>query len=76
MDREFQDKIKQLSDEIEQMAPNLKATDRLEGVTERLKVAEQEFNTARSAAKHAKENFTIVKQKRYVNVIMHHIKPA
>lgn len=66
MDRQFQDEIKELGNEIEQMAPNLKATDRLEGVAERLKTAEQEFNAARNAAKLAKEQFTAVKRKRYV----------
>lgn len=64
IDREFQDKIKQLGEEIEQMAPNLKAIDRLEGVSERLKAAEQEFNSARITAKTTKEQFTTVKQKR------------
>lgn len=68
MDREFQDKIKELGNEIEQMAPNLKATDRLEGVAERLKTAEQEFNAARNTAKLAKEQFTAVKRKRYVYI--------
>lgn len=64
IDREFQDKIKQLGEEIEHMAPNLKAIDRLEGVSERLKAAEQEFNSARIIAKTSKEQFTAVKQKR------------
>lgn len=64
IDREFQDKIKQLGEEIEHMAPNLKAIDRLEGVSERLRAAEQEFNSARIAAKSAKEQYTVVKQKR------------
>ncbi|KAG2208930.1 hypothetical protein INT47_011070 [Mucor saturninus] len=65
IDREFQDKIKELGEEIEHMAPNLKAIDRLEGVAERLKAAEQEFNSARLIAKTSKEQFTAVKQKSY-----------
>ena len=64
IDRKFQDEIKRLGEEIEHLAPNLKANERLEGVSERLKVAEQEFNTARSAAKRAKEQFMAVKRKR------------
>jgi structural maintenance of chromosome 1 len=64
MDRKFQDGIKQYTETIEQMAPNLKATDRLEGVTERLTEAEKTFNEARSAAKTAKEEFNDVKKKR------------
>lgn len=65
LDHEFQEQIKKYGDEIEQMAPNLKAVSRLEGVHERLKVAEQEFNAARATAKSAKEAFNLVKQKRY-----------
>lgn len=65
LDHEFQEQIKKYGDEIEQMAPNLKAVSRLEGVHERLSVAEQEFNAARATAKSAKEAFNLVKQKRY-----------
>lgn len=65
LDREFQEKIKQLGEEIDQMAPNLKAIERLDGITERLRLAEQEFNKARADAKKAKEQFTVVKQKRH-----------
>ncbi|KAI9259119.1 RecF/RecN/SMC [Helicostylum pulchrum] len=65
IDREFQEKIKQLGEEIDQMAPNLKAIERLDGTTERLRLAEQEFNIARTDAKKAKEQFTVVKQKRH-----------
>ncbi|KAI8377051.1 hypothetical protein EDC96DRAFT_250036 [Choanephora cucurbitarum] len=65
MDKKFQDEIKQRGVEIDQMAPNMKAIDRLEGVTERLKVAEEEFANARAAAKLAKEKFNEVKNKRY-----------
>ncbi|KAL9558398.1 hypothetical protein MBANPS3_000941 [Mucor bainieri] len=65
LEHEFQEQIKKYADEIEQMAPNLKAVSRLEGVHERLKQAEQEFNAARATAKSAKEAFNLVKQKRY-----------
>jgi structural maintenance of chromosome 1 len=64
VDKDFQDEIKRLTDEIEQMAPNLKAVDRLESVEESLKVAEDEFSVARNAAKTAKERFNTIKQKR------------
>jgi structural maintenance of chromosome 1 len=64
MDREFQDKIKELGDEVEQMAPNLKAIDKLESVAEKLKIVEQEFNSARATAKTAKEEFNAIKKKR------------
>ncbi|KAI8977063.1 RecF/RecN/SMC [Mycotypha africana] len=65
MDREFQDEIKKYTNEIEQMAPNMKAIDRLEGVTERMRVVEQEFNSARQTAKRAREQFNAIKQQRY-----------
>lgn len=64
VDKDFQDEIRRLTDEIEQMAPNLKAVDRLESVEESLKVAEDEFSVARNAAKTAKERFNTIKQKR------------
>ncbi|PHZ08880.1 RecF/RecN/SMC protein [Rhizopus microsporus ATCC 52813] len=65
VDKDFQDEIKRLTDEIEQMAPNLKAVDRLESVEESLKVAEDEFSVARNTAKAAKERFNMIKQKRF-----------
>ncbi|KAG1472974.1 hypothetical protein G6F56_001225 [Rhizopus delemar] len=65
IDKDFQDEIKKLSEEIEQMAPNLKAVDRLESVEESLKTADDEFSVARSAAKAAKERFATIKQKRF-----------
>lgn len=46
------------------MAPNLRATDRLEGVENRLKNVEREFNSARRAAEKATEDFDEVKEKR------------
>ncbi|KAI8976004.1 hypothetical protein BDB01DRAFT_844638 [Pilobolus umbonatus] len=64
-DRQFQDKIKELTDEINQMAPNLKAIDRLEAVEERMKGSEQEYLITRNASKLAKEQFQNIKQKRY-----------
>ncbi|KAI9247840.1 hypothetical protein BY458DRAFT_446081 [Sporodiniella umbellata] len=64
-DKKFQDEIKRLADEIDQMAPNLKAVDRLESVEESLKTADDEFNAARSAAKTTKEKFATIKQKRH-----------
>ncbi|GAB5589148.1 Structural maintenance of chromosomes protein 1 [Umbelopsis nana] len=62
---DFQNKIRDLSQTLDEMAPNLKAVDRLEGVESRLKQTEGQFEKARKAAKRAKEKFTAVKQKRY-----------
>lgn len=64
LDRKFQDEIKQYTNNIEQMAPNLKAIDRLEGVAEELTEAEKAFTEARSAAKAAKDAFNDVQKKR------------
>lgn len=61
---EFQAGIQEISQQIDQMAPNLKAVDRLEGVEVRLKQTEDQFEKARKAAKRAKDKFTAVKQKR------------
>lgn len=61
---DFQNKIRDLSQTLDEMAPNLKAVDRLEGVESRLKQTEGQFEKARKAAKRAKEKFTAVKQKR------------
>ncbi|KAL0081769.1 hypothetical protein J3Q64DRAFT_1186982 [Phycomyces blakesleeanus] len=65
LEREFQAEIKERSIQIDQMAPNLKAIARLEGVEQRLQDAEDAFDTARTITKQAKEKFNTVKQKRY-----------
>ncbi|KAI9308835.1 hypothetical protein BJ944DRAFT_155459 [Cunninghamella echinulata] len=63
-EKRYQDDIKRRNDEIEQMAPNLKAVDRLEGVEQRLHEIEDEYRTARQAAEAAKSKFEAVKQRR------------
>ncbi|KAI8575705.1 hypothetical protein K450DRAFT_260414 [Umbelopsis ramanniana AG] len=65
IEEEFQTTIRDLSEQLDKMAPNLKAVDRLEGVENRLKDTEDQFEKARKAAKRAKEKFNTVKQKRY-----------
>lgn len=47
------------------MAPNMRATDRLEGVESRLKDTDAEFATARRIARQTKEQFDDVKQQRH-----------
>ncbi|KAI8148561.1 hypothetical protein BJV82DRAFT_269132 [Fennellomyces sp. T-0311] len=64
-ENEFKEQIKQLGEKIDQMAPNLKAIDRLEGVEQRLKDVEESFDAARKVAKRAKEEFNSIRQKRY-----------
>jgi structural maintenance of chromosome 1 len=50
-ENKFQNRIKTLAAEIERMAPNLKAIERLDGVENRLKVTNEEFKKSRQAAK-------------------------
>lgn len=65
MENEFLDRLKQLSEEIERLAPNMKAIERLDGVEARLKKTDKEFNAARKSARNVKEAFSAVKQERY-----------
>jgi structural maintenance of chromosome 1 len=60
----LQDTIKSLESELEKMAPNMRANDRLESVETRLKASDKEFDSARRAAKKAKDDFEAVKSKR------------
>ncbi|KAG9048939.1 Structural maintenance of chromosomes protein 1 [Serendipita sp. 407] len=57
-------KIQTLTAEIEHMAPNMKATDRLEDVASKLKEAETEAETAKKASKAARDRFNDVKHQR------------
>ena len=53
-----------MSAELEKMAPNMRANERLEGVELRLKTTEKDFESARRSAKRAREDFEEVKEKR------------
>ncbi|KAF9903578.1 Structural maintenance of chromosomes protein 1 [Linnemannia zychae] len=65
MENEFLDRLRGLADEIERLAPNMKAIDRLDGVEARLRQTDKEFNAARKSARTVKEQFGAVKQERY-----------
>ncbi|KAG0031501.1 Structural maintenance of chromosomes protein 1 [Podila clonocystis] len=65
MENEFLDRLRLLSEEIERLAPNMKAIDRLDGVEARLRQTDKEFNAARKSARTIKEAFSAVKQERY-----------
>ncbi|KAK8212486.1 hypothetical protein IWZ01DRAFT_268195 [Phyllosticta capitalensis] len=56
--------IHNMSAELEKMAPNMRANERLEGVELRLKTTEKDFESARRSAKRAREDFEEVKEKR------------
>ena len=58
------EKIKTLAGELDRMAPNMKAIERLEGVETRLQETEKEFEDSRKLAKKAKDRFQAVKEKR------------
>lgn len=58
------DKIKTLAADLDRMAPNMKAIDRLEGVEARLQETEAEFEKSKTEARLAKERFNAVRQKR------------
>jgi len=65
LDEELQTKITTLEDDLKQMAPNMRAIERLEGVESRLKTTERDFEHARRAAKKAKDDFQEVKEQRF-----------
>ena len=67
LERELLKDIKELSDQLEQIAPNMKAVDRLGVVTDRLKETNEEFEEARKRSKAVKEQFLAVKQERYIS---------
>ena len=65
LERELLKEIKDLSDELEHMAPNMKAVERLGVVTDRLKETDREFEDARKRAKAVKDKYLAAKQLRY-----------
>ncbi|KAF9431252.1 Structural maintenance of chromosomes protein 1 [Podila epigama] len=65
VENEFLDRLRQLTDEIERLAPNMKAIERLDGVEARLRQTDKEFIAARKSARTIKEAFGVVKQERY-----------
>lgn len=65
VNRQFEDKIRSIVGEIERMAPNMRAIERLDDVKSRLKETESEFELARRAAREATERFNRVRGERY-----------
>ena len=64
VEAELLKEIKELSDQLEHMAPNMKAVDRLGVVTDRLRETDKEFEEARKKAKSIRDRFLTVKQER------------
>ncbi|VDB88229.1 unnamed protein product [Peniophora sp. CBMAI 1063] len=61
---ELEKEIEKLGGEIERMAPNMRAIDRLDDVQAKLVEADQEADKARRESKEARERFTDVKRRR------------
>lgn len=65
LDEELQERVKTLNNELDHMAPNMRAIERLEVVQERLKTVDTEYEDARKHAKRAKDEFQQVKEQRF-----------
>ena len=65
LDDELQEKISALNNELDHMAPNMRAIERLEVVQDRLKTTDKDFEDARKRAKRAKDDFQEVKEQRF-----------
>lgn len=63
-DTALQENITTLQSELDKMAPNMRAIERLEGTEARLKSTDNEFETSRKAAKRAKDAFDEVRERR------------
>ncbi|EER44632.1 cohesin complex subunit [Histoplasma capsulatum H143] len=64
VEEELQGRIKSLNSELDKMAPNMRAMERLEGVENKLRSTEKDFEDARKRARKAKEDFEAVMRKR------------
>ncbi|KAF6230227.1 hypothetical protein HO133_004567 [Letharia lupina] len=65
LDSELQGRVKTLNNELENMAPNMRAVERLGVVQDRLKTTDRDFEDARKRAKRAKDEFQAVKEQRF-----------
>lgn len=65
--------IRQLTEEIEKLAPNLRAEQHLQDVSEKLKETTDEFDSATKQVKEIKEKFYKVKKER-CDLFMHAFK--
>jgi structural maintenance of chromosome 1 len=63
---EFDASISKLNADIERMAPNLKAIERLDDVEARLVETEREAEKARKDSKTARDQFNDIKRQRWV----------
>lgn len=61
----MQEKINRINGELDKMAPNMHALQRLPEVEGRLETANHDFEESRKRAKKAKDDFQRVRQKRF-----------
>ncbi|KAJ9203571.1 hypothetical protein DTO164E3_2493 [Paecilomyces variotii] len=64
LEEELQERIRSLNAELDKMAPNTRAVERLESVENKLRSTEKDFEDARKRARKAKEDFEAVMRKR------------
>ncbi|KAL1999659.1 hypothetical protein VTN02DRAFT_4208 [Thermoascus thermophilus] len=64
LEEELQERIRSLNSELDKMAPNTRAMERLEQVENKLRSTEKDFEDARKRARKAKEDFEAVMRKR------------
>ncbi|KAH8426752.1 cohesin subunit SMC1 [Aspergillus melleus] len=64
LEEELLDKVRNLSSELDKMAPNTRAIERLESVENKLRGTEKDFDDARKHARKAKEDFEDVMRQR------------
>lgn len=64
-ERKYQERIRLLQEELDKLAPNLRALDKLEGAETRLRSTMESFERTRAELKRAKEVFASVRRQRY-----------
>ncbi|KAF7594488.1 Structural maintenance of chromosomes protein 1 [Aspergillus hancockii] len=64
LEEELLDKVRSLNSELDKMAPNTRAMERLESVENKLRSTEKDFEEARKGARKTKEEFEEVMRKR------------
>ncbi|KAG2413816.1 hypothetical protein HFD88_003005 [Aspergillus terreus] len=64
VEEELLDKVRSLNNDLDKMAPNTRAMERLESVENKLRATEKDFENARKHARKTKEDFEEVMQKR------------
>lgn len=64
LEEELLEKVRALNSELDKMAPNTRAMERLESVENKLRSTEKDFEDARRHARRAKDQFETVMKKR------------